>query len=70
MNGTDLKIERVRVGLKQYRLAQALGVPPTVVWQIESGRRPVTPERAAEILSAIKDLADRPSPGAGHEQAA
>lgn len=56
MNGTDLKIERVRRGLRQFMVAAALGWPPTTLWSIEAGRRPVSPEEAERIMQAIRKL--------------
>ena len=65
MNGVDLKIARVRSGVRQYRLAAALGVPSTVVWQLESGRRPLSPELADTISQTIKQLAEQEPQKAG-----
>ena len=56
MNGTDLKIERVRRGLRQYKVAAALDWPQTTLCNIESGRRTVSPEEAERIMNAIRQL--------------
>ena len=56
MTGIELKLERVRLGLRQWRVAAALGVPATVVWQIESGRRPLSDREADRILSVLHRL--------------
>ena len=70
MTGLDLKVERTRLGLKQYRLAAALGVPPTIVWQIESGRRPVSADQANSILRTMRDLAAQEQSRPGNDLAA
>ncbi len=57
MDGTSLKLERVRRGLRQYRVAAALGVPQTTLCAIENGRRPVTVAEAERIAEAIRRLA-------------
>ncbi len=62
MIGTDLKLERTRHGVRQYRLAQALGVPSTTIWAIESNRKPVAPDLAAVITETIRALAAEASP--------
>ena len=59
MDGMDLKVERVRLGLRQYRVAQALGVPATTIWQIESGRRHIPREQAIAIANTMRRLASR-----------
>ncbi len=70
MNGIDLKIARVRSGVRQYKLAAALGVPSTVVWQIESGRRTLSPELADTISKTIKELAGQAPRGVDGARAA
>ena len=59
MIGLELKIERTKLGIRQYRLAQQLAVPPTTIWQIESGRRSVTPEEITRIHAAMRALAQQ-----------
>ena len=68
MTGLELKLERTRLGLRQYRLAQRLGLPPTTIWLIESGRRPVGPEDARRILAAMRELARQEGKGAADGQ--
>jgi DNA-binding XRE family transcriptional regulator len=36
---TELKVKRVKSGIKQYRLAQLLGISPTELSLYEQGRR-------------------------------
>ncbi len=57
MDGLDLKLERVRLGLRQYRVAQALGIPQSTLWAIESGRKPIRIDEAERIVRAMRDLA-------------
>jgi transcriptional regulator with XRE-family HTH domain len=56
MNGTELKIARIRRGLRQYRLAAALGIPQTTLCAIENGQKPITHDRAVAIHNAIREL--------------
>ncbi len=49
----ELILLRLRAGLKQYQLAQLLGVPQTALCDWERGRRPVSPEVAQRIREAL-----------------
>ncbi len=53
----DLKIQRIRLGVPQYRLAAAIGVPQTTVCAWENGRRPMTLEQKRLALEALRSLA-------------
>lgn len=53
MDRFDLILLRLKNGLKQYELAQLLGVPPTIICDFERGRRPITPEIEGRIKKAI-----------------
>jgi DNA-binding XRE family transcriptional regulator len=53
----ELKIQRVRLGIPQYRLAAAIGVPQTTVCAWENGRRPMTVEQERLALEALRSLA-------------
>ena len=57
MDGIELLQLRRRADLAQYELAQRLGVPQTVVCDLERGRRPVTPEWERRILRVINEKA-------------
>jgi transcriptional regulator with XRE-family HTH domain len=57
MPGLEIKLARLRHGLRQYRVAAALGVPQTTLCAIENGKKLVSPERAEEIKQAIQRLA-------------
>ena len=54
--GPELKIDRVRRGLRQYTVAAAVGMPQTTLCAIENGRRPVSPDEADRIGQAIRLL--------------
>ena len=51
--GLELKIARLRAGLKQYELAARVGIAPTQLCEIETGRREVPPELLERILRVI-----------------
>jgi DNA-binding transcriptional regulator YiaG len=57
MISRDLKIQRVRLGVPQYRLVAAIGVPQTAVCAWENGRRPMTLEQERLALEALRSLA-------------
>lgn len=54
--GMDLKVARIRAGIKQYELASYLGLPQTTVCDLENGRRSLSPEKVASITDAIQTL--------------
>ena len=70
MNGIDLKIARVRAGVRQFRVAAHLGITQSVLCAIENGRRPVTEQEAEAIARAIRRLAARPGDRGPDERAA
>lgn len=51
--GLDLKVSRLRAGIKQYQLAAQLGITPIHLSEIENGRREASPELIAKIEAAI-----------------
>jgi transcriptional regulator with XRE-family HTH domain len=53
----DLKLERIRRGVRQYHLAAALRVPQTTLCAWENGRRPMTPEQERAAFDALHTLA-------------
>ena len=53
----SIKVERTRLGVRQYRLAAALGVPQTTVCAWENGRRPMTSDQERRALEALRVLA-------------
>jgi transcriptional regulator with XRE-family HTH domain len=57
MSGIDLKILRIKHGVRQYEVAGATGIPAPVLSMFENGRRPLPPARAEAIKGAILRLA-------------
>ena len=55
-DGMQLKLLRVRAGLRQYRVAQELGMPPSTLSDYENGRKPIPPRQGQRILEAIDHL--------------
>jgi transcriptional regulator with XRE-family HTH domain len=62
MTGLDLKILRIRAGMRQYRVAAALGISQTVLSQVENGQRTVPPERLEDMARVVRDLAGKTTP--------
>jgi transcriptional regulator with XRE-family HTH domain len=54
--GIELKLLRIRAGLRQYRVAQELGIPPSTLCDYENGRKPIPPRQGQHILDAISRL--------------
>jgi len=54
MNGFDLKIMRIRAGLRQYDVAAKVGIAPPRLCEIEAGRRKVPGELSNRIAKAIE----------------
>lgn len=52
--GLQLKIMRLRAGLRQYDLAARVGIAPNRLSEIETGRRKPSDELVNRILQAIK----------------
>ena len=57
IRGIELKLLRIRAGVRQYRVAQELGVPPSILCEWENERRPIPPHQGPRILAAIDRLA-------------
>ena len=51
--GLELKIMRLKAGLKQYELAAKLGLSPVHLSEIETGRREVLPELYRKIAETL-----------------
>lgn len=58
-DGMELKLLRVRAGIRQYHVAQELGIPPSTLCDYENGRKPVPPRQGQRILDAINRLSLR-----------
>ena len=54
MDGLELKLARVRLGLTQYELGQKLRVHPSRLSEMERGQRDVTPA-VVEALERLKE---------------
>lgn len=70
MVGTDLKIERVRLGLRQYRVAAALGIPATTLSKIENGQKQVSLVQLIAIHTVIRRIAQAEASTANDDAAA
>ena len=57
----DIKAEMKRAGVSQWRVAEKLGVAESTL--IRWLRFPLSPEREAEIMAAIRELAQERSGG-------
>ena len=55
IEGLELKIARIRVGLRQYELAARVGITQTKLSEIECGRRRLTPELSQHIMEALEE---------------
>lgn len=51
--GLDIKIARLRAGLKQYQLAARLRISSTQLCEIELGRKVPSPELASQIARKL-----------------
>jgi len=54
MKGLELKVSRIKAGLRQYEVAAKVGIPATKLCEIEAGRRKPSDELLKRILKAIK----------------
>ena len=54
MTGLELKIERIRARKKQFEVAGAIGICPTILCDIENGRRGIEPELLQRILKFLQ----------------
>jgi len=53
MNGLEIKIKRLKSGLKGYELARQVGITPDKMSQFESGRAVPSADLLAQILRVI-----------------
>ncbi len=56
--GLEIKIARLRAGLKQYDLAGRLGIRATALSEMEADRRPIPPE-VAELIEKVLNEAQK-----------
>jgi len=55
MDRFELIMLRLRSGLKQWELAQRLGISQTTLCDLERGRRPITTELKQRIRKALNE---------------
>ncbi len=67
-DGLELKIERIRRGLPQWRVAAAAGITQSVLCAIENGRRPLSDQDADAIRRTLASLGGSPRPQVSHER--
>jgi len=53
MDGIELKILRIRAGIRAYELARRLGMSESALSRIETGRRQPSPELTERIAGAL-----------------
>ncbi len=56
MTGFEFKVWRLKLGLKQYQLAARIGVPQTIIYEIEVGKRQPSPGLESQIYRVLKEL--------------
>jgi transcriptional regulator with XRE-family HTH domain len=54
MDPFELKLLRIRRGLRQYQVAAKVGIAPCRLSEIETGRREPSPELLERIIRAIE----------------
>ena len=52
--GVEIKVARIRAGLRQYEVAMSVGILPSRLSEIEAGRRKPSEELAKRIFQAIE----------------
>lgn len=58
MDSLELKLKRIKRGLRQYQVAAKVGIAPCRLSEIEAGRRKPSPELLERILEIIEDKQD------------
>jgi transcriptional regulator with XRE-family HTH domain len=53
VNGIEIKIARIRAGLRGYELAQRVGLSESALSRIETGRKQPTADLEARISEAL-----------------
>jgi transcriptional regulator with XRE-family HTH domain len=57
MDGLDLKIARLRAGVRGYELARHVGMTESMLSRIETGRRAASPDELADLVAAVDAIA-------------
>ena len=55
VKGIDIKIMRLRAGIRQYQLAARLGIHPSKLSEIESGRRQPSDELLQQLMEILNE---------------
>lgn len=55
VKGLDIKIARLKVGMRQYDLAARLGISPSRLSEIESGRRKLAPKMVKRLFKILDE---------------
>ena len=53
MDGTDIRVARIRAGMKQYELARRAGLRESELSLIENNRRVPSPDKSVRIVQAL-----------------
>jgi len=61
-----IRVERAKLGLRQYRVAAALQIPAPTLSAIERGHKSVPPEEVDRIIRVMRDLSRRSSAVTSH----
>ena len=69
MDGIDIKIARIRAGVRAYELAHRVGLSESALSRIETGRKRPTPELVERITDALS-VAGSPAGGSSPRPAA
>jgi transcriptional regulator with XRE-family HTH domain len=69
VDGIDIKIARIKAGVRAYELAHRVGLSESALSRIETGRKRPTPELVARITDALS-VAGPPVGGPGPRPAA
>jgi DNA-binding transcriptional regulator YiaG len=56
MAGIQLKLVRVRAGIRPTQLARALGIAPALLSDWEDGRRSISPQQRQRVLAVLDQL--------------
>ncbi len=56
MSGKTLKIERIKADVPQWKLAEAMGIPQSLLSMMENGRATMSESMEALYLKKLKEL--------------
>ena len=59
MQGIDLKVMRIRAGIKQYKLAAVLDLPQSQLSDLENGKALLTEALSKRILSGLRHMSTK-----------